>query len=280
MSATTYEPGTAAATDAVTGLLPARHARSVPAPIPTSRVLGVELRKMFDTRSGFWLMVSIVLLSITATAAVIIFSAREDLTYGTFAAAIGIPMSVVLPMVAILSVTSEWSQRTGLTTFTLVPSRGRVIGAKAALAVAIAAVSMVVALGVGAVGNLVGTAIAGVDPVWDISAREFGQIVLANELVMLVGFTLGVLLRNSAAGIIGYFVWSFVIPGISAALEGVQQWWLDNAAWFELNTATYPLFDGLHLTGQMWAQLAVTTTLWVALPLAVGVWTLLRSEVK
>ena len=40
-------------------------------------------------------------------------------------------MTIILPMIAILSVTSEWSQRSGLTTFTLVPHRGRVILAKA-----------------------------------------------------------------------------------------------------------------------------------------------------
>ncbi|TIC87984.1 ABC transporter permease [Nocardioides sp. GY 10113] len=258
---------------------PARRERSAPAPIPTGRLLGVELRKMFDTRSGFWLMASIVILSVVATGAVIIFAPREELTFNAFASAVGIPMSVILPMIAVLAVTSEWSQRTGLTTFTLVPSRGRVIGAKAALTVAIAATSMVVALGVGALGNLLGTAIAGVDPTWDISATQFAQIVLANVIGMMGGFTLGVLLRSSAAGIIGYFVWSFVLPGVSGALAGVQQWWADHAAWFDLNTAYYPLFDE-KMTGEMWAQLGVTSVLWLVLPLTAGLWALLRSEVK
>ena len=36
-------------------------------PIPMSRVIGVELRKMFDTRSGFWLMASIGILAVLAT---------------------------------------------------------------------------------------------------------------------------------------------------------------------------------------------------------------------
>ncbi|MCW2759631.1 MAG: transporter permease, partial [Nocardioidaceae bacterium] len=87
-------------------------------PIPTSRIVGVELRKMFDTRSGFWLLASIGILAVLATAAVIAFAPDDELTYETFASAIGFPMAVVLPVIAILSVTSEWSQRTGLTTFT------------------------------------------------------------------------------------------------------------------------------------------------------------------
>ena len=39
-------------------------------------------------------------------------------------------MSLILPVLGILLVTSEWSQRTGLTTFALVPQRERVIVAK------------------------------------------------------------------------------------------------------------------------------------------------------
>lgn len=271
MSATTLTPDTAA---------PAvRRPRPTPARIPTSRVMEVELRKMFDTRSGFWLMASIGILSVVATGATIIFASRDDLTFSTFATAIGIPMNVVLPMLAVLAVTSEWSQRSGLTTFTLVPDRRRVIMAKGAVTLAIGAISMVVALGVGAVGNLVGTAIAGVDPTWDISTSEFAQIVLANELTMLIGFTLGVLLRSSAGGIVGYFVFAFVLPGVSGALAGTQQWWADNAAWFDLNTAIFPLFDA-EMTGQAWAQLGVTSLAWLVLPLSIGLVALMRSEVK
>ena len=33
--------------------------RSRPAPSPPSRLVKVELRKMFDTRAGFWLLASI-----------------------------------------------------------------------------------------------------------------------------------------------------------------------------------------------------------------------------
>ena len=85
-----------------------------------------------------------------ATGAVLLWAPDGELTYDTFAAAIGFPMSVILPVVAILSVTSEWSQRSGLTTFTLVPHRGRVVLAKAVVAVGIGVVSMLVAMAIGA----------------------------------------------------------------------------------------------------------------------------------
>jgi len=75
---------------------------------------------------------------VTATVAVIAFAADADLTYDSFGAAVGVPMTVVLPLLAALSVTSEWSQRSGLATFTMVPQRSRVIGAKAVATVLVA----------------------------------------------------------------------------------------------------------------------------------------------
>ncbi len=137
--------------------------------IPATRVVSVELRKMFDTRSGFWLLMSVAITATLATGAVIIWAPDSNLTYDTFAAAIGFPMAVILPMVAILSVTSEWTQRSGLSTFTLIPHRGRVIAAKAVATVIIAVASMIVAMVIGALGNILGTAITGTPTIWDAS---------------------------------------------------------------------------------------------------------------
>ena len=56
---------------------------------------------MFNTRSGFWMLVSIGVLSVIATRAVIIFAPDSAVTYLGFASAIGFPMSVILPLIAI-----------------------------------------------------------------------------------------------------------------------------------------------------------------------------------
>ena len=127
--------------------------RTASARIPLARLVGVELRKMFDTRSGFWLMASILITSVLATAAIIVFAPDDQQTYDNFAAAVGIPMTVILPIIGLLAVTSEWSQRSGLTTFTLVPHRGRVLWAKFIAAVGVGVAAMFVALVVGALGN-------------------------------------------------------------------------------------------------------------------------------
>ena len=252
--------------------------RAAPAPIPLSRMVSVELRKSIDTRSGFWLLASIGLTSLLATGAVVMV-APVELAYSTFILAIGFPMAVILPMIAILSVTSEWSQRSGLTTFTLVPHRSRIILAKGIVALTVAVVSMLLAVAVGAVGNVMGSAVAGTPSVWDQDVLELGHVVLGNTLVLVVGFTLGVLIRNSAGAIVAYFVYAFVLPPVLDVLAAHQAWFLDLRAWVDPSVTQHELFHG-SLTGEQWAQLGVTSVIWLAVPLTVGLWTLLRSEIK
>jgi ABC-2 type transport system permease protein len=248
-------------------------------PIPATRIVSVELRKMFDTRSGFWLLMSVAITSALATAAVILWAPDSNLTYDTFAAAIGFPMAVILPMVAILSVTSEWTQRSGLSTFTLIPHRGRVIAAKAVATVMIAVASMVVAMVIGALGNILGTAITGTPTIWDASFEQLAEIVLANVLGMLIGFILGVLIRNSAGAIVAYFVFSFVLTGLSELLAATSTWWRDNRPWLDFNVAQGVLFNG-QMAAADWAHLATATGIWLVIPLAVGLRLMMRSEVK
>ena len=257
---------------------PVRTARTI-TPIPMTRLATVELRKMFDTRAGFWLMASVGIVAVLATAAVILWAPDQAITQETFASAIGVPLSIVLPMIAILSITSEYSQRTGLTTYTLVPWRGRVISAKVLVTIAIGVVSMFVALAIGALGNLLGSAINGLDPVWDIGVQTFSYILLANILSMLMGFMLGVLFRSSAAAIVGYFVYSFVLPVAFGTLAAFQEWFRDLQPWVDVNFAITRLFEG-SLTTENWQQLGVTSLVWLWIPLALGLRAVLRAEVK
>ena len=255
-------------------------ARRIVRPIPTTRLVTIELRKMFTTRAGLWLLVSIGVLSVIATGAVLIFAPDSEIAYENFAAAIGFPMSVILPMIAILGVTSEWSQRSGLTTFTLVPSRGRTIWAKAFATFVVGVVSMAVAFAVGAVGNLLGSTVMGLDAVWDVSLAAAAQIVLGNLVGMAIGFTLGVVVRSSAAAIVGYFVVSLVLPGILALLAEVRSWLADLQPWIDWNYTQVALFENETDTAREWAMLASTTGIWIALPLFIGLLFLRRSEVK
>jgi hypothetical protein len=257
----------------------AARSKPAPRPIPMSRLVGVEIRKMFDTRSGYWLMMSVVITATLATAATLLFSPHDELSYDSFAGAIGVPMTIILPMIAILSVTSEWSQRSGLTTFTLVPHRGRVISAKLISTLLVGVTSIAIAFAVGAFGNIVGSSMVGVDITWDIPVDNVLTIFLADALGMLMGFTLGILIRASAGAIVGYFVYALVLPASLGTLASFQDWFHDLQGWVDFNFATTALYDGWP-SGTEWAQIGVSGLFWLVIPLLVGLRLVLRSEVK
>ena len=100
--------------------------------VPFSRLVSVELRKMFDTRAGRWLLISIA--AFTALVLIIqlwvVLAQDQTVTFEDFAAGANIPMNILLPVLGVMSVTSEWSQRTAMVTFTLEPSRTRFLAAK------------------------------------------------------------------------------------------------------------------------------------------------------
>lgn len=247
--------------------------------IPLTRIVAVELRKSFDTRSGRWLLASIGLAALVTTGAVIAWASTDEFRYSQFTLAIGMPMSVILPIIAVLSVTAEWSQRSGLTTFTLVPHRGRVMLAKALAACLVALGATVVAFLVGSVGNMVGAALGGISPVWDQNLADVGYFALGNTMLMMVGFTLGALIRTSAGAVVAYMIYAFVAPGLLAFLAFNQEWFRDVRPWLDPKHNQDALLSG-GLSGEQWSQLAVTTLVWLVLPLVAAVVTLRRSEVK
>lgn len=270
-TSTAVAPAAAARTNATTVSATRR--------IPLTRIVGVELRKSFDTRSGRWLLASIGLAALVTTGAVIAWAPTEEFRYSQFTLAIGMPMSVILPIIAVLSVTAEWSQRSGLTTFTLVPHRGRVMLAKAIAASCVALAATGVAFAVGSLGNLVGAATADIAPVWDQDLADVGYFALGNTLLMMVGFTLGALIRNSAGAVVAYMVYAFVAPGLLAFLAFNQDWFRDLQPWVDPKHNQDALLRG-GLSGEQWTQVSVTTLVWLVLPLVVAVLTLRRSEVK
>ncbi|MGZ5410199.1 MAG: hypothetical protein ACXWDJ_09430, partial [Aeromicrobium sp.] len=111
--------------------------------IPMSRLVKVELRKLVDTRAGMWLLISIAALSALVmviliwvlaandesatfedfvgamstpmgivaaliTTGLLIWGNDDDLTFGTMSGLMNIPTGFLLPVLAILLVTSEW----------------------------------------------------------------------------------------------------------------------------------------------------------------------------
>lgn len=279
---TTITSSTAADTGVAPTSADRERVRTVSAPIrtiPLHRIVSVELRKSFDTRAGFWLLSSIGAAALLTTGAIIAWAPRAELTYSQFILAIGMPMTVILPIIAALSVTSEWTQRTGLATFTLVPHRGRVLLGKAAGSVLVALVATLVAFVVAALGTVVASRLAGIEPVWDVNAASLVAFGSAIELLLLTGFTLGTLIRASAGAIVAYMIYAFLLPGVLTLLAMYQAWFRDLRPWVDAKLTQEALMNG-GLSGDQWAHLAVTTMVWLVIPLVIGVVRVLRAEVK
>ena len=249
--------------------------------VPFSRLTSVELRKMFDTRAGRWLLISIA--ALTALVLIIqlwvVLAQDLDVTFDDFAGGANIPMNVLLPVLGIMSVTSEWSQRTAMVTFTLEPSRSRFLAAKYVGTLIIAFVAVVIGLVLTILANVLYGAFSDHEVVWELSAFQIMCYFLLYLFAMSTGFAFGMVLLNTAAAIVIYFVYSFILPGLFELGAALMSWFKDIRPWIDFNLAQTPLTVG-EVSAKEWAQLATSGLIWLVLPLAIGIWRVLRAEVK
>lgn len=249
--------------------------------VPFTRLVSVELRKMVDTRAGMWLLISTGIVTALVMVIQIWVATAQDLglTYRSFAMGMNTPMGIFLPVLGIMSVTSEWGQRTALTTFVLEPSRSRLIAAKFANTLILAVTAVVIGMGLGAFANLLYGAISG-DPVaWNLGMGDALLFLLLHVIGLATGFAFGTLFLNTAAAIVLYFVYSFVLPGLFELGAALIDWFRDLRPWVDFGYAQGPLVEG-SVTGEEWSHLLVSSLVWFFLPLVLGVWRVLRAEVK
>jgi ABC-2 type transport system permease protein len=249
--------------------------------VTMSRLAKVELRKALDTRAGRWFAVSIVgvVLAVLTIYAFVAPDGEKD--FQDFLSITGFVLGYFLPILIIMLVTSEASQRNGLVTFTLEPRRPRVIVAKLLAGLLLAASVMVLAAAMAVVGTLLGI-VSGATPDWGLDGNlVFNGFVLANVVGILIGFAIATLLMNTPAAIVVYFVYSLVLPGAMGILSELSEGFSNVAPWIDFNTAQTPLFTGDYTpTGEEWSQIALTGTIWLVIPLILGTWRLLRIEFK
>lgn len=250
-------------------------------PVPFTRLVGVELRKMADTRAGVWLLISTAALTALVMLIQVWVGAAQGLglTFRSFLIGMNTPMGVLLPVLGVMSVTSEWGQRTAMVTLTLTPHRARVVGAKLASTLVIAAGAVVIGLALAVVANLIYGAVSGDAIVWGVSAALVGKLFLLHAMGMASGFAFGTLFLNTAAAIVIYFVYSFVLPGLFEIGAALMGWFKDLRPWIDFAQAQAPLVEA-HVTGSQWAHLAVSGLIWLVLPFALGLWRVMRAEVK
>jgi ABC-2 type transport system permease protein len=256
-----------------TAVLPAPSgARSADARPGLGRLTFVELRKMTDTRAGFWLLLSTALLTVAVVVIAGIAMEEQDRTLINFVGIATAPLSILGPIVGILLVTSEWSQRTSLITFTLVPHRSRVLVAKLLAGGALALIGYQLCLATG----LVATAVFGgdLDGTWSMSAAIIGQNALSVTLSIVAGIGFGAVLLASAPAIVLFFVlptaWGAI--GQIHALEGAARWLDQGRTMAEMGERA--------MSGTEWARIGVSCAVWVLLPIVIGFWRVRRQDVR
>jgi ABC-2 type transport system permease protein len=235
------------------------------------RLLHVEWRKSIDTRAARWLLIAIALL--TAGAAMVPLFLPHEMQQGwpSYLGMTALVLALLLPLVSIMTLTSEWGQSSVLVTFTQEPRRHRVVAAKVLSGLALALLGAVVAFAISAAAMAASDTL-GRSVTWSTDWKYiigFALFVIANSLM---GMAFGALLLNTPAAIVMFLV----LPTLWTLLS--FGWLKDLGRWLDTaQTYRYVLeSDWNGHTGPIMVSLAV----WVALPLTLGTVRTLRREVS
>lgn len=244
-------------------------------PVPFSRVVHVETRKQVDTTAGRWFLIGIA--AVTALVfGIMLFVNGGQASWMEYLGGATTPLSILLPIIGIMAATSEWSQRTAMTTFTLEPRRGRTIAAKIISSLLIGVALFAVAVALSALVHQIAITARGIDGDWTLTWWAIGGAAMLLFIVVLQGTAFGLALLNTPAAVVAFFALPTAFSGVSFLLPA----WDTFFAWTDINRTTAPFFMGVAPTNTEWAQIGVSFAIWVALPMAVGVWRVLHREVK
>ena len=240
-------------------------------PIPFTRLLRAEWQKTTGTRAARWLLAATAAVTIGALLIPLLFPHDVTQSRASYLAWAGLGLTRLLPVVLMLAMTAEWSQRTAMTTFTQQPRRGRVMTAKILTGQAISLAGAGFAF-LAAQAMVMTARAAGHDIATSWNWPQLAGFAAFVLLTATIGIAFGALLHNTAAAIVTYFALGgafnlLMIP----ALQDAGRW---------VNTGqTYRWV----LYGQ-WAghgaQIAASTLLWIALPLTLGLIRTLRRDVR
>jgi ABC-type transport system involved in multi-copper enzyme maturation permease subunit len=245
-------------------------------PVSQGRLTIVELRKMVDTRAGIALLVLVGLVAVTMTVVRLFAGGPETRTFQGFLTFTVIPVSIVLPVVGILAVTSEWSQRTALATFSLVPKRTRVALAKLLAVGVLALITAGLSVALAAAGNALAPALADSDGSWQLEPVLLVHVLLYQVISLFIGFAFGMVTMTSVLAIVVYFA----LPTVWSILRGLIEGFRTAASWLDLNVSLSPLAGAEELSGESWAKVIVSLVVWGVLPTLAGLARWRRSEVK
>ena len=237
------------------------------------RLTRIELRKAVDYRAGRWILAVMVGFGLIAAGWMVYYSHNNPVSFQDITGATLTPAAFLLPVLGILAMTSEWTQRTALTTFTLTPRRIPVLIAKLVAALVLMVVVMVALIGVAALATLIATGVSnhpvpwgGTD--WKFWVGQFGT----QGLFVLMGAGIGALIPISGVALTTFYVAPTVFSFLSATLLKKVGDWFDVFAAFDR-------LGSFKLDGKG-PQTLTAVLVWVVVPLVAGLWFSNRREVK
>lgn len=250
------------------------------------RLLAAEARKLVNTRSGFWVIIamSVITLGFTLLNAFLMASLVKDNVEGmklswqdTVISASSL-LSMMVAVLAILTITNEWGQRTVLTTFTQEPRRSRVLVAKIVIALLVTLVAVAISFPIGAGFTALAGAANDVAIDWTLNSGVLLGFTVSALLGALMGIGFGLVTLNAPAAIVAYFVLPTVIQ-LTSMIQLAWKPYADIDPWVNPVTAQTPLLTG-DVTGEQWARVAVSSLIWIGIPVAIGAWRWMRREAK
>jgi ABC-2 type transport system permease protein len=237
----------------------------------------IEARKLAGTRSGKGLIAVLAVLAICG--ALVSMSMPADTPtlsiVDTYAMAVA-PLVLFVPITAMVTLTSEWSTRSAVLTFTLTPQRGGVLAGKVLLGAALSVVAPLYALGLA----VIATEISALSRGRDVSyANAFGfNGGLLQNVVLVTTYTafaiaVGMLVRVTAAAVPVFLALTVLPDAVLKMVLGSSANWVSPIRGFE------KLSSGDFSTGVEFGQAGTVIFLWLLLPLILGGYRFLRTDI-
>lgn len=232
---------------------------AIPGGIPFSRLVQVEWAKATDTRAARWLLALVAMSTAGMMLVPVLAPTTFDQTDASYLRVAALGLTILLPVVAILMFTGEWSHRSIMTTFAQEPRRIRVLNAKLAVSMLLGGSGAVFGALMAAAGIRLAAAM-GRTVEADLTVGAAVGYLLFVFLNVLAGVALGALLQNSATAIAA----SFALPAALAVLGTASTLVAD---WIDMSTWNWMLEND-------WAghvlQISASIVFWVAIPLTAG----------
>jgi ABC-2 type transport system permease protein len=238
---------------------------------PLSRLTAVELRKMLNTRSGIWVTLGVGAVTVIFALVNGLAHGGRDATYTRVLHDAAQPSAYLLPLLGVLLICGEWTQRTTLTTFALVPDRRRVLAAKAGAGLITSTAAWIVTLAVSAALTAAFSHAPGGPGT--LPATVIAQSWLLLISWMLVGLAFGMALLTTVPAIIAYLLLPIAWAGIASTIHSLS----GATVWLDVAHTLAPLTLN-PLSATQWTHLVTALAIWIGLPLVVGLWRIRRTD--